>query len=261
MRLILNLVVLALIFGSVSSCVSKKKFEELEASKASVDAALAEAQGQIQGLEEANTELQNTLESEKERLNNEMATLRNELDATKGSIQEMRSKLNMTEEELADLKQEINGIFDTYKESGLSLEERNGRLTIMTEAPVNYASGSSRLDRTEREAIAELAETLKNNPDVKILVEGHTDDKKVIPGASFRDNWELSTMRAMSVVRELLREGVDPAQVAAVGRGEYMPAASNDSADGRSQNRRTVILPDAQLGDLMSAGGGSGSNE
>jgi chemotaxis protein MotB len=250
MRLIAKLLILTLVFGSFTACVSKKKFDELQASKEAVDRALADTQNRVKALEGQNAELQTTLESEKTRLNGEIASIRADLDATKGQMSQIQSKLTMTEADLAKLRAEIDGIFSTYKNSGLSLQERGGRLYVVTDTDMTYRSGSASLSRAQRDALDQLAGTLKNNPDVKILVEGHTDSKQYASGSGM-DNWQLSVNRSMAVVRYLLRKGVKPNQVAAVGRGENMPEGDNSTRDGRAKNRRTVLAPDANLGGLM----------
>jgi chemotaxis protein MotB len=249
MRLIAKFLILTLVLGSVTACVSKKKFDELQASKDAVDRALADTQARVKALEGQNAELQSTMESEKARLNGEIAAIRKDLDATKGQMSSLQSKLSMTEAELAKLRAQIDGIFNTYKNSGLSLEQRGGRLYVMT-APVNYATGSAGLNREQRKALDELAMTLKNNPAVKIMVEGHTDSKKYAADSGM-DNWQLSVNRAMGVVRYLLRQGVKPEQVAAVGRGENNPEGDNSSKDGRAKNRRSLVSPDPELGNLL----------
>ena len=96
-----------------------------------------------------------------------------------------------------------------------------------------------------------LAETLKNNPNLTILVEGHTDDDQMVAGASYTDNWDLSVARATSVVRRLIRSGVNAAQLSVVGRGETAPVASNDNDEGKAQNRRTAIKADPNLVELL----------
>lgn len=253
MRQIIGLLVLCLALGSFQSCVSKKKFDELQAAKDATDQALAQTQAQVKTLQDDNQALQATLESEKNRLNSEIASIKSDLDATKSQMSQVQEKLNMTESELTALREEINGIFGAYTESGLKLEERDGRLYVMTDAAPKYRSGSAALTRAERDAIGELATTLKNNPKLRILVEGYTDNQKYPAGGY--DNWDLSVSRAMGVVRQLLRAGVDPSQVAAVGRGETMPVGDNSTADGRAENRRSVVAPDPALGGMMKSGG------
>jgi chemotaxis protein MotB len=253
MRLILNLLAVILVLGAFQSCVSNKKYNELLASKEATDRALAETQSMVQNLQKEKNELEATLESDRNRLNEQISGLQNEMTSTKNQIAQVQEKLNMTEAELNKIKAQISGAFSAYKDSGLSLQERDGRLYVMTSGPVQYRTGSAALSRAERKALDELAGVLKSNPNLKILVEGHTDNVKFKPDSG-SDNWQLSQQRALSVVRQLVRSGVKPEQVAAVGRGEYMPAAPNDSADGRSKNRRTVVLPDVNLSELLDEG-------
>lgn len=250
MRLILKLVALSLLVGSFQSCVSQKKYNELMSAKEATDQALAETQAQVQNLQEENQELQQTLEEERERLNGQIEDLRSDLNSTQEQVAEVRDKLNMTEEQLNEVMSSINSTLDAYKESGLSVENRDGRLYVVTEEPFQYRIGSARLSSAEREALTELSNVLKENPDLRILVEGHTDDLQY-PADSAMDNWDLSVMRSMNVIRYLLDQGVNPDQVAAVGYGETMPAVPNDSDENRSQNRRTVVRPDFQVGKIM----------
>ncbi|MEY4106079.1 MAG: hypothetical protein RL181_421 [Bacteroidota bacterium] len=252
MRLVLKSLIVLLSLGLVSSCVSKKKYDELAASKQQSDAALADTQKRVKALEQDNSTLKSEMEAEKTRLNGELSSLRKDLDATRGQMNSVQEKLNMTQAELNKIKDEINGIFAAYEKSGLKLEERNGAFYVMT-APINYRSGSYSLTKAEKQALAELAMTLKNNPAVKIQIEGHTDNVKVNPGASFQDNWELSARRALAVVRELVKQGASPSQVAVAGRGDTMPKADNTSREGKAQNRRTEVKVDPALKGIMDA--------
>lgn len=252
MRLVIKSLVLLLALGLVSSCVSKKKYDELLASKQASDAALAETQNRVKGLEQDNATLKSEMESEKTRMNGEIASLRKDLDATKGEVKMVQDKLSMTQAELDKIKSEINGIFGAYEKSGLKLEERDGELYVIT-SPMSYRSGSYSLTRAEKQALSELATTLKNNPALKLMVEGHTDADKVSPGASFQDNWELSTLRAVAVVRELVKQGVNPSQVAASGAGDTMPMGDNKTKEGKAKNRRTEVKADPNMKALMDA--------
>ena len=154
MRLVLNLLVVVLALGSMQSCVSKKKFDELLASKAAADKALAETQTKVANLEKENADLKTQLEAEKARLNGEIANLRKDLDATKAQISAVQQKLDMSQAELTKIKNEVNGIFSAYKSSGLTAEERDGRLYLISSAPLDYKSGSFGLSKTQRDAVA-----------------------------------------------------------------------------------------------------------
>ncbi|WP_233752740.1 OmpA family protein [Flavilitoribacter nigricans] len=230
--------------------MSKKKYDELSAAKAATDQALAETQANVQTLEEEKDALAAEMEAEKTRMNEEISGIKSDLDATKSNLAQVQEKLNMTEAELNEFKEEINGIFNTYKESGLSLEERDGRLYVTTSEPFNYSSGSSYLSKAERDAIDSMAETLKATPNAKVLIEGHADSQKFAADAG-TDNWDLGYARAKAVANRLIRGGVAAAQIALASRGDSMPAADNGTSEGRATNRRAVILPNPDLGNII----------
>jgi chemotaxis protein MotB len=251
MRFILTALVFVMVASSFQSCVSKKKFDELTAAKAATDQALAETQAQVKTLGEEKDALAAEMESEKARLNGEIASIRTDMTA---QIAQVTEKLNMTEAELKTIKDEINGMFAAYTDSGLTMEERDGRLYLVTEQPVTYRSSSSSLNKDQRNAVDAMAEKLKANPAVKVLVEGHTDNKRFAADAG-TDNWDLSYSRAKAVATRLIRAGVDPAQITIAGHGDTMPAGDNATSEGRSANRRTVVAPNPDLGGILKAGG------
>lgn len=249
MRLIVRSLIFLLAVGLLSSCVSKKKYDEMEAAKKASDAALAETQSQLKTLKDEKDKLAADFQSEKTRLNGEIEKVRADLNSTKGQIAQVQEKLNMTQAELDKLKADLNGIFAAYKDSGLSLQERDGRLYVLTSEPVNYRSGSSKLSKAQKAAIDEMAIALKKNPNAKILIEGHTDDKQFASGSG-RNNWDLSVDRAQAVVERLIKKGVNPAQLTIAGRGEFAPEGDNKTKEGRAKNRRTVVLPNPDLGNI-----------
>ena len=250
MRLVVKLLVICFAISSLHSCVSKKKYDELTAAKEATDQALAQTQEQVKSLQGDVENMKSEMESQKSSYESQIAGINDDLKAKDSKIAQVEGELKTTQGELQRIKDEINGVFNTYTESGLSLEERDGDLYVVTGAPVNYRSGSTSLNRAQRDAIDALAETLKNNPDVKILVEGHTDDKKLVEGAAYADNWELSAARAVKVVQRLVRKGVSPNQLSAAGRADSSPVAGNDSRDGRSKNRRSAVKTNTSMGKL-----------
>ncbi|MCB0637425.1 MAG: OmpA family protein [Lewinella sp.] len=252
MRFILTALAFVVLAGSFQSCVSKKKYDELVAAKEATDQALAQTQSQLKTLQEEKDALQAEYMAEKERLNNEIQSVRSEMQA---QIAQINEKLNMTEAELQAIKDEINGMFSAYSDAGLTMEEREGRLYLVTDEAMTFRSSSSNLSSSQRAAIDMLAEKLKSNPDIHILVEGHTDNKQFVADSGM-DNWDLSVARARAVANRLIRQGVDPSQIGIAGYGENMPAADNGTSDGRAQNRRTMVTPNPDLGGLINAGGG-----
>ena len=107
------------------------------------------------------------------------------------------------------------------------------------------------MDKRGKEALAKLAEVLNKQTDIDVFIEGHTDTKP-INTVQFKDNWDLSVIRATSVVRILTKDyKVNPLQIQPTGRGQYMPVADNATAEGRSLNRRTEIIMAPKLDKLM----------
>lgn len=255
MRLIVKLLIFTLAIGALQSCVSKKKYDELAAAKEATDQALAETQSKVKTLEEEKAALQEEFEATKAEMEGKMATMEGKMSTMESQMAKVQEKLNMTEKELASIKDEINGIFGAYTESGLKMEERDGNLYVVTSEAIGYSSGSTRLSSAERDALGELAMTLKENPKLKMMVVGYTDDQKMVEGASYRDNWDLSVARASRVVRYLIDKGANPNQLTIAGEGENMPVGDNDTAEGRAKNRRSVVQPNPQLGGLMKVGG------
>lgn len=249
MRLIVKLLVFVLVAGTFQSCVSKKKYDELVSAKEATDQALAETQTQVKTLQGEKDALAADLEDTKTTLGAKITSIESDLNATKSQMAQVSEKLNMTEAELAKLKGQIDGIFATYNNSGLSLEEKGGQLYVVTSAPVKYSSGSSYVKKDARDALDALAEVLKANPAAKILVEGHTDNVPFKADVA-SDNWDLSYRRAKNVVKRLIKKGVDPSQLTIAGKGDTEPVADNKTSEGKASNRRTVIKPNPDLGVL-----------
>lgn len=133
----------------------------------------------------------------------------------------------------------------------LSVEIKNGKVYVSMSDRLLFRSGSAAVEAKGKEAIKLLADVLNNNPDIEILVEGHTDNIP-IKTAVFKDNWDLSVARATSIVRILTDDHkIIPTRVTASGRGEFFPRAGNDTAEGRALNRRTEIILSPRLDEIM----------
>ena len=256
MRFILTALCFCLLAGSFTSCVSKKKYDELAAAKQATDAALAETQSELKTTMGNLEDLQSKYEMETAQMRNEIQSVRDEMQST---VADLNKKLDMTEEELESLKAELNGMFADYQAAGLTMETRDGELYLVTETPFKFRSSSSSLTRAERDAIDAMAEKIKDTS-VRLLIEGHTDNKKFV-AESGRDNWDLSYARAKAVAVRLIRGGVSPEQITLAGRGEYDPMSDNSTSEGRADNRRTVIKPNPKMGSVVeSMGGGMEEN-
>src|SRR5690554_4957701 len=138
-----------------------------------------------------------------------------------------------------------------FRSDELSVEIINGKVYVSMSDKLLFKSGSANVESKGKDAIRMLAEVLEKNPDVDILVEGHTDNIP-IRTAVYKDNWDLSVARATSIVRILTDDhNIAPIRVTASGKGEFAPRATNDSPEGRAANRRTEIILSPKLEEIM----------
>jgi chemotaxis protein MotB len=167
-------------------------------------------------------------------------------------LQQRLDQLAAVEREVRErnrIYQEVIGKFRALINAGqLSVSIDRGRMVIQLPQDILFPSGSATVGSDGEETLGKVATVLADLPDRRFQVEGHTDN---VPIATerFPSNWELSTARALSVVRLLVKGGVPPESLSGAGYGEYQPRASNDDAAGRRQNRRIeiVMLPNLDL--------------
>ena len=131
------------------------------------------------------------------------------------------------------------------------MEIKDGKVYVSLSEKLLFKSGSAAVETKGIEAIKVLADVLNKNPDIDILVEGHTDNLP-IKTPIYRDNWDLSAARAISIVRILTNEyKIIPTRLTASGRGEFSPKATNATSEGRASNRRTEIILSPKLDEIM----------
>lgn len=136
------------------------------------------------------------------------------------------------------IKRSLNDVNDP----DINVEVEKGVVYVSISDKMLFDSGDFRLKSEAKEVISKIASIAKDHKELDLLVEGHTDNVPVKSSSFMRDNWDLSALRASSVVRSLQMDyGVDPSRMTAGARSQYVPKASNESASGRSQNRRTKI--------------------
>lgn len=234
------------------SCVSKKSFDALEAEKndlamkldklqTQLTASEQEMQREIASLKQANT----SLASEKEALDADLASVKGDLES---KLTEVQSSVDDKQRQLDDLRGEINAAFADVEvavsSSNARINEIENFLYLDLDDELNFRSGSSVVDPNDKETLQMLADMLKQNPNVAMIIEGHTDGRSISTD-KFQDNWDLSVARATAVVRKLIKMGVNPEQLIASGRSEYMPTDDNSTSEGRKNNRRTeaIIVP------------------
>jgi len=174
------------------------------------------------------------LEGEKGKLSGKLAASAQEIDALKRARAAAEQRTRAFRELLAKLRGMIAS-------KALTVKVRKGRLIVQMSDKVLFEAGKSDLKDDGQKALATIAQVLKTIPDRDFLIAGHTDNRP-IRTRRFRSNWELSTARALEVVKFLQGEGVDPAHLGAAGYSEFDPVGDNGAEEGRAQNRRIEII-------------------
>ena len=169
-------------------------------------------------------------------------------------VAELEKVLKETQEAISSLKNMVSNALNSYGAQELTVEERNGRIYVSLSEQLLFKSGSAAVDPKGEKALAQLARAVKDSKDIKILVEGHTDNVPVSGTSKYmKDNWDLSVMRATSIVKILLDNGVIPTNITAAGRGEHDPVAENTSTANKQKNRRTEIILTPDFSALIKA--------
>ena len=188
------------------------------------------------------------LQSEKNRLEQ----LRYELEKKDARLTELEEILGSKDSVVNELKYKVSEALLGFKDDGLSVDIRNGKVYISMEEKLLFRSGSFAVDPYGELALEKLAKILEQNRDINIMIEGHTDDVPYIPNFSLQDNWDLSVKRATSIVRILLSKGkIDPKRLTAAGRGEFFPIDPGKTEEARRRNRRTEIILTPRLDELF----------
>ena len=177
---------------------------------------------------------------------------KNELELRSLRVAELEAIINRKDLMVTALKQKISKALIGLEGDGLSILQRNGKVYISLEEDLLFASGKYEINQSGKQAINRLSDVLSFQKDLEILVEGHTDSIPLSGRGIVKDNWDLSVMRATSVVKQLtLNSNIDPSQLIAAGRSEFIPIMSNSSSEGRSKNRRIEMIISPRLDDLF----------
>ena len=153
---------------------------------------------------------------------------------------------------LSDLKNRISEALLNYRGKGLSIKQRNGKVYISMENKLLFKSGKWNIELQGKQALMRLSKVLEENPDISILIEGHTDNIPFTSNGSMESNWDLSTKRATAVVEILLENNnILPQNLTAAGKSEFVPIASNTTIEGRAANRRIEIILSPSLDKII----------
>jgi chemotaxis protein MotB len=165
---------------------------------------------------------------------------------------ELQTALNKQKEAMESLKGKLNQALRGFYDQGLTVHEKNGKIYVSLEEQLLFKTGSYSVDPKGQEAIKKLSEVLANNPDINIMVEGHTDDVPLTGTGQIKDNWDLSVMRATAVCRIILsNKTIDPKRITTSGRSQYIPLDAAKTAEARKKNRRTEIILTPNLSEVL----------
>lgn len=234
---------------ALSSCVSKKKFEELTSVKDNLSTELSKTQSELEATTKAKEETEAKLANETARMQGSIDNLESNLSQAQADLTKTKSDLDAKNKEFAEVKLAADGVFADYETKNVALTARGGNIVLEGFGPVYFNSGSVYLNKEVRESLEGLVGTLTANPEMKVMVVGHTDNQPVKPEASVGSNQRLSYLRAESVANYLMKKGVNAAQLSVAGEGDANPATAytdDNEKEARKMNRRVefVISPD-----------------
>ena len=277
--------IIASLFFSIFffSCVSSKKYKQAQTDYANLQVKQSQLEGDLSNCntEKANLARQKSeLENDKVNLNSRIADMNRQLDFLKEnnttvlkqlqdlsvisssqaeSIRKSLDNLGVKDAYIMDLQtamarkdslnmalvMNLKGAIGNMNDKDINIKVDKGVVYIDISDKMLFKTGKYEVTQQAKEVLGKVAMVLKNQPDIEFMVEGHTDNVPYRSGVLL-DNWDLSVKRATAVVRILQNQyGLDPAKMAAAGRGEYNPLMDNSSDESRAVNRRTriVILP------------------
>jgi chemotaxis protein MotB len=181
----------------------------------------------------------------------ELDKMQGELDQRNTRLSELEGKLQQQEEVLTSLRKKVSDALLGFENQGLTITKKNGKVYVSLDEKLLFKSGSTTVDPKGITALKKLATVLEQNPDINIMIEGHTDDVPVMNGSVYKDNWDLSVLRATSIVRILI-DGttINPARITTAGRSQFVPIDPAKTAEARQKNRRTEIILSPKLDEL-----------
>ena len=230
---------------------SEKNFERLRASydalEANSSSALTENLERNRKLLTQLEEKERALAAESQRLNK----LQKDLAARSQRVDELEGIIAAKDAKMKALKDAISAALTNFEGNGLTVEQRDGKVYVSMENKLLFESGSWAVNSRGRQAVVQLGNVLAQNPEIAVLIEGHTDNVPYGGNGPLKDNWDLSTKRATAIVNILTENAAIPKDnLTAAGRGEYAPIATNATAEGKAKNRRIEVILTPKLDEI-----------
>ncbi len=238
----------------VTGCVSNRKYnsatstvDRLRADSTNFSAEATAMRTELYGLQGDVKMTKAELDERSRQLKAKDAELKTKAER----MDELDRRLRAQSDAMNGLRQKVADALVNFNAEDLSVTLKDGKVYVSLSEKLLFASGSAKVDPKGKDALGKLAEVLRANADINVMVEGHTDTV-AIRTANFQDNWDLSTARATSIVRLLtVTYSVPPQRVQAAGRSEFQPVADNKTPEGRARNRRTEIILVPKLDELF----------
>jgi chemotaxis protein MotB len=178
--------------------------------------------------------------------------LKIDLQEREARVKELEKIIADKEKATKELKDRVSKALLNFKDKDISVNVKNGKVYVSLAEQLLFKSGSTKVDPKGVEALKKLADALKDENEVSVMVEGHTDDVAIAKGTvGMEDNWDLSVLRATAITRILTSSGLNPKRVTPAGKGEYSPTVEGKSAESRQKNRRTEIVLTPKLDELF----------
>lgn len=274
MKKIIFLALSIVALATLNSCMvlSTKKYNALIAQRDSLSVGWDQAQVKIENLElvagrlKADTSrlnrsirdlqaklagLDSNYSALRDNSSSEIKKLAEDLKKREARLTEVEDILRKRDEATQALKEKLQKALLGFQQSGLTVEVKNGKVYVSLTDKLLFDTGSIIIDDKGQQALKELAKVLKTQPEINISVEGHTDNQRVNNLGQIKDNWDLSVLRATSVVRYLTDvEKIENSRVTATGKGEFQPVAEGATPEVRSRNRRIEIVLSPKLDEL-----------
>jgi chemotaxis protein MotB len=192
------------------------------------------------------------LESKLNKQKEDLDALGAELKKREARVNELEEILRKKDQAAADLRKKLSDALFNFENKGLTITQKNGKVYVSMDESLLFASGKTAVEAKGVEALKNVAKVLEQNPDINVVVEGHTDDVPMKGAGEIKDNWDLSVMRATSVTKIMLGSAkIDPKRITSAGRGEFFPLDVAKTPEARKKNRRTEIILTPKLDELL----------
>jgi chemotaxis protein MotB len=244
----------------LTSCISQKKYQEslnreqdLLVQNTQLKKDITDLKGQLEALQADNARLVKQIDDAMKRASEATGSAsmtQKQLEAEQKRLWDLRRLLNQQKEAVENIRKKMAEALVGFNSNELQVFVKNGRVYVSLQENLLFPSGSAVVNPKGKQALGTLAQVLNANPDINIVVEGHTDSIPI--RGKYEDNWALSVARATAIVRLLTDTyHVDPVRVTASGRSKFEPVDDNTTAEGRQHNRRTEIILAPKLDELM----------